>query len=70
MTHREAVMTLYLASCALGGLSIVLTHATITEGALISALTLIVAIALFVRLEQIYRDQPQPRPVPASEPAP
>jgi UDP-GlcNAc:undecaprenyl-phosphate GlcNAc-1-phosphate transferase len=62
MTHREAVMTLYLASCALGGVSIILTHATITEGVLIGVLTVAVAAALFVRLEQIYRAHSAPQP--------
>lgn len=53
-SHRETVMTLYLASCALGGISIVLTHATLTEGALVSLLTLLVAAGLFFRLEHLY----------------
>jgi UDP-GlcNAc:undecaprenyl-phosphate GlcNAc-1-phosphate transferase len=54
LTHREAVMTLYLASCALGGISIVLTHATISEGLVVLVVLLLVAVALLVRLEQIY----------------
>ncbi|HWE61470.1 MAG TPA: MraY family glycosyltransferase [Chloroflexota bacterium] len=65
MSHREAVMTLYLAGCALGGVSIVLTHATITEGALVSLLALILAGALFVRLERLYYAHSQPQPQPA-----
>lgn len=65
LSDREAVMTLYLASCALGAVSIILTHATIGEGALISALTLVVAIALFVHLERIYRAHSTPAPASA-----
>ncbi len=57
MTHREAVMTLYLASCALGGLSIVLTRSSITEGIIISGALLLVALALGVRFERMFAAQ-------------
>ena len=54
MTHRETVMTLYLASCALGGVSIVLTRASITEGIILGIVALALSFALFVRFEAIY----------------
>jgi UDP-GlcNAc:undecaprenyl-phosphate GlcNAc-1-phosphate transferase len=54
LSQREAVMTLYLASCALGGISIMLTHATITEGLSVVIVLFAAAVALFVRLERIY----------------
>lgn len=56
LSHRETVMTLYLASCALGGISIILTHASIAEGIGVSLLTVAVASVLFFRLERIYHD--------------
>jgi UDP-GlcNAc:undecaprenyl-phosphate GlcNAc-1-phosphate transferase len=60
LSHREAVMTLYLASCALGGVSIVLTRATLGEGAMMVVVALVVAAWFFVRFERIYRRQMEP----------
>ena len=59
LSHRESVMTIYLADCALGGVSVVLTHATITEGVLVGLLALGVAGALFVRFERIFHAHSQ-----------
>jgi UDP-GlcNAc:undecaprenyl-phosphate GlcNAc-1-phosphate transferase len=57
LTHREAVMTLYLASCALGGLSIVLIRASISEGITITSALLLLALALGVRFERMFAAQ-------------
>jgi len=54
LSHRETVMTLYLAGCALGGLSIVLTRASIGEGIVVALLALALGAALIARLERIY----------------
>jgi hypothetical protein len=59
MSHREAVMSLYLATCALGGVSIVLTRANLNEGLTIAGLTLLVAAYFFVRFEKMYAEQLQ-----------
>jgi hypothetical protein len=65
-THREAVMTLYLASCALGGISVMLTHATITEGLSVVLVLLAAAVALFIRFERIYAaGETRDRKIPA-----
>jgi UDP-GlcNAc:undecaprenyl-phosphate GlcNAc-1-phosphate transferase len=57
LTQREAVMVLYLASCALGGLSIVLTRASLPEGVSLTVLLVALAVALGVRLERMYAAQ-------------
>ena len=57
MSHREAVMTLYLASCALGGVSIALTRATVQEGTTILGVALVVGVYFFFRFEQMYSQQ-------------
>jgi UDP-GlcNAc:undecaprenyl-phosphate GlcNAc-1-phosphate transferase len=60
MSHREAVMSLYLASCALGGISITLTRASLSEGVTISVILLVVAAAFIFRFEQMYAAQTAP----------
>jgi UDP-GlcNAc:undecaprenyl-phosphate/decaprenyl-phosphate GlcNAc-1-phosphate transferase len=57
LSHREAVMSLYLASCALGCISVVMTRANLTEGVFISILMLLVAAAFFVRFERMFESQ-------------
>ncbi|HVA90919.1 MAG TPA: MraY family glycosyltransferase [Chloroflexota bacterium] len=57
LSHREAVLSLYLATCALGGLSLLLTRANFKEGLAVSAITLLIAIGLIVRFEQLYAAQ-------------
>ncbi len=61
LTQREAVMTLYLVGCGLGGLSLLLTRSNLKEGAAITAVALIAAIALLVRFEQMYAAQTSAR---------
>ena len=57
LTQREAVMTLYLASCALGALSIVLTRVNLGEGLFVLGVVAVVAAYFFVRFERMYRSQ-------------
>jgi UDP-GlcNAc:undecaprenyl-phosphate/decaprenyl-phosphate GlcNAc-1-phosphate transferase len=57
LSHREAVMTLYLAGCGLGGLSLLLTRSNLKEGAAITVVALIAAIGLLIRFEQLYTAQ-------------
>jgi UDP-GlcNAc:undecaprenyl-phosphate GlcNAc-1-phosphate transferase len=57
LTHREAVMSLYLASCALGGLSIVLTRANLTAGIFVLCVVGVAAVYFFIRFERMYRSQ-------------
>ncbi len=57
LTHREAVMSLYLASCALGGLSIVLTRVNLREGIFVLSVVAIASVYLFFRFENMYRMQ-------------
>jgi UDP-GlcNAc:undecaprenyl-phosphate/decaprenyl-phosphate GlcNAc-1-phosphate transferase len=57
LSHRETVMTVYLASCALGAVSIMLTRANLAEGVLIGIVALAVGAALFVRLERMFAAQ-------------
>jgi UDP-GlcNAc:undecaprenyl-phosphate GlcNAc-1-phosphate transferase len=57
LTHREAVMSLYLASCALGGLSIVLTRVNLQEGIFVLGGVALVAGYLLMRFENMYRKQ-------------
>lgn len=57
LSHREAVMVIYLACCALGGVSIMLTRSSLAEGVVIAAASLACAAALFVRLERMFAAQ-------------
>jgi hypothetical protein len=50
-------MTLYLAGCGLGGLSLLLTRSNLKEGAAITVVALIAAIGLLIRFEQLYTAQ-------------
>jgi UDP-GlcNAc:undecaprenyl-phosphate GlcNAc-1-phosphate transferase len=61
LSHREAVLSLYLASCALGGLSLLLTRANLKEGLAVSVVTLVIAVALMTRFEQLYAVQTRSR---------
>jgi UDP-GlcNAc:undecaprenyl-phosphate/decaprenyl-phosphate GlcNAc-1-phosphate transferase len=61
LSHREAVMALYLASCGLGGLSLLLTRCNLKEGAAITLVSLAAAIALLIRFEQMFATQTQAR---------
>jgi hypothetical protein len=51
------VMSLYLASGALGCISVVMTRANLTEGVFISMLMLLVAAGFFVRFERMFESQ-------------
>jgi UDP-GlcNAc:undecaprenyl-phosphate GlcNAc-1-phosphate transferase len=57
MSSREAVMTLYLATCALGGVSIAMTRADLDQGVTIAGLTLLVGVGFFFRFEKMYARQ-------------
>lgn len=61
LSHREAVLSLYLASCALGGLSLLLTRANLKEGLAVSVVTILIAVALMTRFEQLYAVQSRAR---------
>ncbi len=68
LSHREAVMSLYLATCALGGVSLLLTRANLREGITISGAAVVLALAMIVRFERMYAAQTraqQPPPVSA-----
>ena len=65
MTQREAVMVLYLASCALGVLSIVLTRSSLLEGIALVAVLLALAVALGIRFERMYAAQTRVTPEPS-----
>lgn len=62
LTHREAVMSLYLATCALGGLSIVLTRVNLDEGIFVLAALMLAAMYFFTHFERMYREQTSPHP--------
>ncbi|HVC80659.1 MAG TPA: MraY family glycosyltransferase [Chloroflexota bacterium] len=71
LSHREAVLSLYLASCALGGLSLLLTRANLKEGLAVSVVTILIAIALMTRFEQLYAVQSRDRiPTALADPSP
>jgi UDP-GlcNAc:undecaprenyl-phosphate GlcNAc-1-phosphate transferase len=68
LSHREAVMSLYLASCALGCISVVLTRANLEEGVSLTAIMLVVAVAFMVRFERMFDQQSARESVPSSAP--
>ncbi|MDB5058481.1 MAG: glycosyl transferase family 4, partial [Chloroflexi bacterium] len=53
LSHREAVMSLYLASCALGAISIMLTRANLAEGASITVIMLLIGVGFFMYFERL-----------------
>ena len=50
-------MSLYLASCALGGLSIVLTRVNLREGMFVLSAVAATSVYFFFRFERMYRRQ-------------
>jgi UDP-GlcNAc:undecaprenyl-phosphate GlcNAc-1-phosphate transferase len=68
LSHREAVMSLYLASCAMGCISVVMTRANLSEGISICVIMLCIAIAFFIRFERMYASQTAHAGSPASAP--
>lgn len=54
MTPKEAVLTLYLASGALGMVAMWLSHATVLEAYLLAGSALLVALGALVRAEQMH----------------
>lgn len=70
MTHREAVLTLYLVCCALGVLAMYVTQASMVESYLIGGAVLLTGLWLLWRFETLYATPHQgaaaaPQPVEA-----
>ncbi len=61
MTHREAVMLLYLIGSVLGTSSLVLTRASVIEGYALGVIVLIAGVFAFFKLEKIYYAIPAPQ---------
>jgi len=57
MTHREAVLTLYLVSCALGVLAMYVTQASMVESYVVGGAVLVVGLWQLWRFEALYRTQ-------------
>ena len=53
LTHREAVLVLYLVCCGLGVLAMYLTQATVLEGYVLGGLVLLAGLYFLWRLERI-----------------